>query len=85
MKFAWMAAEKAGYPLTVLCPCLSVSPSGFYAWRDRPDSAHCVTDRQLRVLIRASFDKSKGRYGSPRVYEDLVEQKLRVSASAWCG
>ncbi len=79
MKFAWIAAEKAGYPLTVLCRCLSVSPSGFYAWRDRPDSAHCVTDRQLRVLIRASFDKSKGRYGSPRVYEDLVEDKVRVS------
>lgn len=56
-----------------------MSASGFYAWQGRPDSAHDITDRQLRVLIRASFDKSKGRYGSPRVYADLVEQKVRVS------
>jgi putative transposase len=31
------------------------------------------------VLIRASFDASKGRYGSPRIHEDLREQQERVS------
>ena len=36
-------------------------------------------DRQLRVLVRASFDASKQRYGSPRIHEDLLEQKVRVS------
>jgi len=79
VKFAWIAVEKADYPLSVLCRCLRVSPSGFYAWRDRPESAHVRKDRQLRVLIRASFEKSKARYGSPRVYEDLVEQGVPVS------
>jgi transposase InsO family protein len=56
-----------------------VSPSGFYAWRGRPESAHAQTDRRLRVLVRASFDESKQRYGSPRVYEDLLEQHEHVS------
>ena len=31
-------------------------------------------DRQLKVLVRASFDASKRRYGSPRIHEDLLEQ-----------
>lgn len=31
------------------------------------------------MKIRASFDASKQRYGSPRIWEDLVEEKIRVS------
>jgi transposase InsO family protein len=31
------------------------------------------------VLIRESFEASRKRYGSPRVWEDLQEQKIRVS------
>src|SRR6266498_3990157 len=34
---------------------------------------------QLRKVVRASFDASKKRYGSPRIHEDLFEQKVRVS------
>jgi transposase InsO family protein len=33
----------------------------------------------LKVLVRASFEASKHRYGSPRIYEDLIEQDERVS------
>ena len=62
-----------------MCQVLEVSASGYYAWCRRPASAHRQRDRQLRVLIRASFDTSKQRYGSPRVHEDLVEQRVRVS------
>jgi len=36
-------------------------------------------DRQLRVWVRASFEGSKHRYGSPRIHRDLLEQKVRVS------
>ena len=58
---------------------LEVSPSGFHAWRCRPESAHAKTDRRLRVLVRTSFEESKHRYGSPRVYKDLIAQEIRVS------
>jgi putative transposase len=58
---------------------LGVSPSGFYAWRSRPESARARQDRRLRVLVRASFDESRRRYGSPRIWEDLVEQEVHVS------
>ena len=58
---------------------LEVSPSGFYAWRDRPESDHAKTDRRLRVRVRTSFEASRRRYGSPRVHRDLLEQDIRVS------
>jgi len=79
VKFAWMAAEKADYPIRTLCHALDVTPSGFYAWRQRPPSPHALRDCQLKVLVRASFEASRHRYGSPRIYEDLVEQREPVS------
>ena len=79
MKFAWIQAEKAHYPVHKLCRWLAVTPSGFYAWCTRPESARAARDRALTVLVRASFDASKQRYGSPRIHEDLLEQHERVS------
>jgi len=79
VKFAFIDAEKAGYPVSAWCRCLRVSRSGFYAFRTRPESAHTATDRRLRVLVRASFDASRQRYGSPRVHADLGDQDVRVS------
>ncbi len=79
MKFAWIQTEKATYPVTKLCRWLSVTPSGFYAWRARPESTHTRDDRRLKVLVRASFDESQHRYGSPRIHEDLLEQQEQVS------
>jgi putative transposase len=62
-----------------MCQVLGLSTSGYYAWCRRSESGHAERDRQLRVLVRASFDASKQRYGSPRIHEDLREQKVRVS------
>ena len=79
MRFHFIATEKAHHTLTLLCRCLRVTRTGFYAWQRRPESAHRQRDRRLKVLIRASFDESKQRYGSPRIHEDLLEQQERVS------
>jgi putative transposase len=82
VKFRFIAAEQAHHSLTVLCRCLRVTRSGFYAWQGRPVSAHATRDRQLQVLVRASFTASKGRYGSPRIHRDLLElHRERVAAS----
>jgi putative transposase len=79
VKFAWIQTEKAHYPVQKLCRWLAVTPSGFYAWCQRPDSPRAKRDRTLRVLVQASFDASHQRYGSPRIHEDLLEQDERVS------
>jgi transposase InsO family protein len=79
VKFQFIATEKAHHSLSLLCRCLRVTRSGFYAWQHRPESAHATRDRHLKVLVRASFSASKGRYGSPRVHRDLLAQAARVS------
>ncbi len=79
MRFTWIAAEKAEFSVTDCCRALRVSPSGFYAWQQRPESARAGRDRQLRVQIRASYTASRGRYGRPRVWRDLHEAGEHVS------
>ena len=71
--------EKARHTVIILCRCLAVTRSGFYAWQRRPESARSRDDRRLKVLVQASFDASKQRYGSPRIHEDLIEQDEQVS------
>lgn len=61
------------------CRALHVSPSGFYAWQQRPKSARARRDRHLRLRIRASHDASRQRYGRPRIWKDLREEGEPVS------
>ena len=56
-----------------------MSPSGFHAWRTRPESPRAREDRRLKVLVHASFTGGRGYYGSPRIYDDFVEWRERVS------
>jgi transposase InsO family protein len=79
VRFAFVQAEKVAVPIATLCRALRISRRGCYAWRERPESAHAVRDRQLGVRVRASFEASRKRYRSPRVWEDLREQDVRVS------
>ena len=79
MRFTFIAAKRAEHTVTILCRCLRVTRSGFYAWQRRPESPHAGQDRRLKVLVQASFRASKQRYGSPRVHEDLIEQDEHVS------
>lgn len=80
MKFAFVEAEKAHFPVAFMCRHLGISTSGFYAWRKRPDSARAREDRRLAVLIRESHEVSRQNYGSPRIHQDLRRaQGIRIS------
>jgi putative transposase len=78
MRFAFIEAKKARYPVSALCRVLGVERSGFYAWRSREESNHAVDDRRLAIEVRAAFEESKRRYGSPRVYRVLRRQGVKV-------
>ena len=79
MRFTFIAAKRAEHTVTILCRCLRVTRSGFYAWQRRAESPHAGQDRRLKVLVQASFSASKQRYGSPRIHADLIEQQEHVS------
>ena len=53
--------------------------AGYYAWRDRPESAHAEQDRNLSQRIAAIFAAHQGRYGSPRIHRELIGEGWRVS------
>src|SRR3954454_3584483 len=71
-------AEKAHFPIQVLCEVFDVSRSGFYAWKTRGPSARERSDEQLAVEIAATHAKSQKRYGSPRVHRALRKKGIRV-------
>ncbi len=79
MRFRFVEAEKAHYPIRLMCRCLAVSRSGYYAWRKRPPSARARHDARLKVEIAASHSASRRSYGSPRVLRDLRDEGHRVS------
>ena len=73
-----MQTEKAHHSVRALCRALSVSPSGFYAWRQRPDSTRHQHDQRLRVVLRAAHAESHGSYGSPRLHHAVRAGGWRV-------
>ncbi len=53
------------------CELLKVSRAAYYAHRDQTPSAHAAGDAQLLEQITAVHEKSKGRYGAPRIHVEL--------------
>lgn len=78
MRFRFIEAEKANYPVCMLCRVLKVRRSGFYAWSQRPESERSRTDKQLSVEVCSLFKANKRRYGSPRIHEELKAQGRQV-------
>src|SRR5918994_2105963 len=67
------------------CRALDVPESTFYKWRDRPPTPRQARRVELDAAVRASFDESggtPGTYGSPRVFEDLIEAGWEVSVNS---
>ncbi len=79
MKFAFICAKTGQYPTAWLCRRLGVSTSGYYEWRQREPSKRQLRDDVLRLKIRAFFRRSCGRYGSPRIHDELIADGERVS------
>jgi putative transposase len=79
VKFAFISAEKAWAPVSVLCRILGVTRSGFYAWEERGPSEQAVDDQKLALEIAAIHKASGETYGSPRVHAELRAKGLEVS------
>lgn len=78
-KVAWIAVERAECTIAACGRALPVSPSGFYAWQQPPESGHTIRDQQLGTLIRLPDETSRPTYESPRVLADLRARGIRVS------
>jgi putative transposase len=79
MKFNFIDAEKACFPVSKLCEVLRVSRAGFYAWRKRAPSHRQREDDRLKVLVHEAHLRGRRTYGSPRVHLALRKQQVFVS------
>lgn len=66
-----MAAEKANYPIALMCRTLGVSRTAFHAWQSRPPSERTLEDERLTELIRAIHERARGVYGARRIHAEL--------------
>jgi transposase InsO family protein len=49
------------------CKALDISPSGYYAWKDRPISVSQMTNEQISAKVIEWHQKSRQTYGVPRI------------------
>lgn len=61
-----------------MCRVFSVSVGGFYAWMKRPASAREREDGQIAERIVEIYQQHKGRYGSPRIHQQLRDEGIHV-------
>jgi putative transposase len=59
-----MSANQAGFPIAAMARVLGVSKAGYYAWLQRPPSAHAAADAALLKRVRTIHASSHQTYGA---------------------
>ena len=77
--FEFVRANQAEYAVRTMCRVLGVSPSGYYAWRDRLPSVREVENDRLLTRMREIHEFSRHTYGRPRMYAELRDDGWRVN------
>ena len=78
MRFRLIDTAKKEFPVQRLCKVLGVSPSGYFAWKERPACRRQRDDMVLLAHVRSAFALSNGTYGSPRMTHELCDNGLAV-------
>lgn len=74
MKYQSIQRCRGVYPVQLMCRCLRVSTSGFYAWSQRPKSRRQLDNERLLARIRDHHAASDGVMGMPRMHELLTDE-----------
>jgi len=69
--YRFISAERASFPVSLLCQVLEVSKSGFYAWTSRAPSDRALSDAWLSERIRKIHGGARGVYGARRIHAEL--------------
>ena len=71
MKYRLIEQHRPQFRVRWMCAALGVSPSGYYAWRGRPESRRAQIDRALLGRIQDVHASSRQTYGHRRVQAAL--------------
>ena len=78
MRFAFIHAEKASFPIAAMCRLFEVTRQGYYAYASRPPSDRVRAEAELCAAIREIFEQTGETYGSPRVLRELRRRGIRA-------
>lgn len=76
-----MKANEREFGVRLMSRVLSVSPSGYYAWRGRMPSKRTQARADLDARVKAEFEARKGRAGAPRLARHLGVGRRQVAES----
>ena len=79
MRFAFIHAEKASFPIAAMCRLLGVTRQGYYAYATRPLSDRVRAEAELCATIREIFEETGETYGSPRILRELRRRGIGAS------
>jgi len=79
MRYHFIQDHQGQFRSGILFRVIQVSSSAFYAWQKRGVSARARQKAHLLAHIDAIFQESDGRYGSPRVHQDLQARGIGCS------
>lgn len=71
MRYAFVAQERAHYPIRLLCRVLAVSAAGFHDYLHRQRLSIADPDAMVRSDLRTLHAGSRGTYGRPRLVRAL--------------
>lgn len=72
MIYGFIRDHSDEFAVQKMCQVLSVSRSGYYSWLNREPSQKQLTNEELKIKIAEIYWQSRGTYGSPRIYRQLV-------------
>jgi len=79
MRYQFMQAHEKQFRIGTTSRVFRVSRSGYYAWRNRPESERAKENKTLLLRIETAHKDSKKRYGSPRIHQQLVKNGIACS------
>jgi hypothetical protein len=83
VKYAWIDAQRREFPLPDMCEALTVSISGYRAWKPggKPDRTR-LTDPQAVALMKSIHVEMKAAYGSRRLHRERSPHRPAPSRAA---
>jgi hypothetical protein len=66
-----MKKHQSMFAVEKMCKMFEVSKSGYYGWLNRKPSTRQLDNQEVLKLIREIHEESKGRYGSPKITQEL--------------
>ncbi len=76
MKYKFIYENQGEYKLGKMCQILEVSRSGYHKYVRRKSSQRKIENMRILEEIKRIYERSRGRYGSPRIYKELRKQGI---------